>query len=233
MIKHPQTGDVFAPIDTNSMIAWCTPSENSYCGGIIQTLVLLSVPPEKGKTVVGMRARPDENIWLVLLGLSDAGTRIFGRILPDSDLEFIRLNGPLGVPAGLLHFTFAPHVEGQDFSAYVLSSDITKEVRINQPNALFDVTLDPETLAIMSEVSFVFPTQYSWAHRVFHSKHGLYCIQLLTSGLVQIRPDIESNVPQINEGTSPYRDYGWGVQGSTMVYPKKKAEEGSSRRITA
>ena len=230
VIKHPQTGDVFASIDAKSKIAQCTPSEGSYCGSKIQTPVLLEVPPEKGKTVVGMRAGPDGNIWFVLLGGSDAGTGTFGRILPSSDLEFIRLNGPLGATAGLLHLTFAPHVEGQDFRAYILSSDITKEVSINQPNALFDVTLDPETLAITSEVSFVFPTQYSWAHRDFHSKHGLYCTQLQTSGLVHIRPDIESNVPPVNEGRIPYKDYGWGVQSGTVVYPRRKKAKMKAKR---
>ncbi|WP_020681141.1 hypothetical protein [Marinobacterium rhizophilum] len=224
VIRHPQTGEIFASIDDNSKIARCAPSDGPYCCGEIQTPELLSVPAEQGRTVVGMRAGPDGNIWFVLLGGSDAGTGTFGRIQPSADLEFVRLSGQLGATAGLLHLTFAPHVAGQDFRAYLLASDITKEVSINQPNALFDVTLDPATLAITSEVSFVFPTQYSWAHRVFYTEKGLYCTQLRTSGLVHIRPYVEHSSAPINEGGAYYSDYGWGVQGNTVVYPQLAQE---------
>ena len=99
-----------------------------------------------------------------------------------------------------------------------MSSDITKDADINQPNAVFDVTLNPQTLAITSEVSFVFPTQYSWAHRVLYSDYGLYCTQLQTSGLVHIQLDIEGSNPAINEGGSDYQQHGIGAPYDTLVY---------------
>ncbi|WJG08101.1 hypothetical protein [Aliiglaciecola sp. LCG003] len=218
VMKHPKTGDVYASIDSNSKIARCKNSEGAYCQQTIQNPELLEIPSEQGSTVVGMCIGPDENPWFVLLGGSGAGTGTFGRILPSCDIEFVQLTGPLGAKAGLLHITFAPHTDGESYRAYILSSDITKDSTFNQPNALFDVTLDSKTLEVLSEVSFVFPTQYSWAHRVFYSKHGLYCTQLRTSGLVHIIPKIEGNKPQINEGNETFKKFGMGINSKTVVY---------------
>lgn len=218
VIKHPVTGDVFASIDTDSKIVRCTPSDGAYFGQSIQTPDVIDIPPTQGSTVVGMCAGPDENIWFVLLGGSGAGTGTFGRVLSDASLEFVTLGGSLGSTAGLLHLTFAPYTEGENYRVYLLSSDITKDADINQPNAVFDVTLDTQTLSITSEVSFVFPTQYSWAHRVLYTDYGLYCTQLETSGLVHIQLDIECSKPVINEGGSDYQQHGIGVPCDTIVY---------------
>ncbi|MCA6128701.1 hypothetical protein [Thalassolituus oleivorans] len=218
VIKHPLTGEVYASIDTDSKIVRCTPSEGDYSGTNIQTPEVIDIPSTQGSTVVGMCAGPDNNIWFVLLGGSGAGTGTFGRILSDATLEFVTLGGSLGSTAGLLHLTFAPYTDGEDYRVYILSSDITKDADINQPNAVFDVTLNPQTLAITSEVSFVFPTQYSWAHRVLYSDYGLYCTQLQTSGLVHIQLDIEGSNPAINEGGSDYQQHGIGAPYDTLVY---------------
>lgn len=218
VIKHPVSGDVFASIDTDSKIVRCTSSDGAYFGQSIQTPDVIDIPPTEGSTVVGMCEGPDNNIWFALLGGSGAGTGTFGRILSDESLEFVTLGGSLGSTAGLLHLTFAPYTDGEDYRVYILSSDITKDASINQPNAVFDVTLDTQTLAITSEVSFVFPTQYSWAHRVLYSDYGLYCTQLQTSGLVHIQLDIEGSNPAINEGGSDYQQHGIGAPYDTLVY---------------
>ena len=218
VIKHPQTGEVYASIDTDSKIAKCLPSEGDYQCEDIQTAELIDIPVEQGSTVVGMKAGPDNNVWFVLLGGTGPGTGTFGRILSDSQLNFFHLGGKLGKTAGLLHLTFGPYSEGENYRVYLLSSDITKDGSINQPNAIFDVTMDPESLEIKSEVSIVFPTQYSWAHRVFYSEKGLYCTQLLTSGLVHVKLDVEQNDPPINEGSEYYNNYGWGIDSGVVKY---------------
>ena len=203
--KHPTSGDVYASIDASSKISRVhvdTGEVSEY-----------SIPMDVGSTVVGLIDGPDGNVWFVLLGAMTGPTGTFGKVTADGEVHFIQLPNAQGKTAGLLHLAFPPQDKGPRL--FLMSSSIGTATAIN---AVFDVTFDEGYNRIETISTVTLPTQYSKAHRVFHTNKGLYVTELSVSGICHIRTGFQDNLPVVDETSDYYADFGMGSEQASVDY---------------
>lgn len=172
--RHPASGEFYASQDSTSQILRIDPRTN--------TTSQIPVPPQYGSTPVGLVPGP-AGAWVALLGTTEQGTGVFGRIAADGTITWFRLRSPEIAHAGVLHIAFDPPGATTRPSAWLLGSSIICPTVLD---VVIRVTFDDHYSQVTGEEVMVLPTQQCKAHRLLPLRRSLLTTELTSATVAHL-----------------------------------------------